>query len=396
MSDQARPSTVQDLVRHLADTLVENEVMKPMDQIGWSHGTPPPPASADNPTPGGAPTQPATPAAAPAGTTPAAAPAEGQAPVKADTPRPIDLAAQFESLRDANGMILGKYKTVDEAIKGVGHAVQMAKTAFDRERAATTEVARLTKELEEKSRQTPPAATPAAVQSQSLDAASQAVTKAQAAYDAVLSKVVEEGGTLDEDAAKRLSAAQRELARAEARMAAEEALLQHDGARTAEQAKWDEVNRFMEKEHPESLKFADEIGLFVQSDPLIADAVQALVEKGKEQQAAVFAWKSFQNARDAGTLAATVAAAAEKEVQMQAADQVRKEAVDKARVDAGIPGSSAGGVHETTAPLGPSQEEIDRLAAGMRTSGMTPGSPAAVAWREAIIGSKLPKELFPN
>lgn len=398
MSDeQNRPMTQHDLIRHLADTLVENEVIKPMESIGWQHGQPPAPGALDNPTPsGGAPPTekpPGTPGQA--GTTPAPGTPQGTTPqAKADTP-PSDLFSEFETLRDPiTGLILNKYKTPAEAVKGVGHAVTMAKQAFEREAAAIQENARLKKDLEA-ARLTPPSATPAGGPSHtpSLLPSRDAVTKAQAAYDAVLSKVVEEGGILDEESAKKLSAAQRELVRAEASAAAEEVQLQRDGAKSAEDAKWDRVNKYMEDKYPDSTKFAEEIGLYLQTDPLTASAVQALVAQGKEQEGAELAWKSFDSARQSGAAQASLAAAQTTEVKMDAADQVRKEAVEQARKDAGIPGTSASGVHER-GPSAPSQDEIEAAAQAMRAYGTQPGNPAAARWRELTIGRNLPPEIF--
>lgn len=388
----AAPQTIHDLVRHLADTLVQNEVMTPMESIGWQEGQPPPPA-VGQPDTGGAPPAEAKPeaAAASAGTTPAPAAPKAE-PAKADAPQ-SGLLAEIESLRDpATGKILGKYDSAMEAFKGVGHAVKMAKQSFSERDAARQEAARLQAELD-KARQPQPAA-PAASPSLRSDPLSRAtVEKAQAAYDAVLSKVVESGGILDAEAAANLSKAQRELARAEARAAAEESLLERDSASGAEKAKWDAVNAFMEKNHPESIKFADEIGLYVQSEPQINEAISALVAAGKEQSAAVLAWQSFDTARRAGTVEASLAAAQQTEVKLQAADQVRKEAVDQARKDAGIPGTSVSGVH-SSGPAAPDRSEIDAAAEAMRAYGTTPGNPAAARWRELTIGRTLPSELF--
>lgn len=396
MSEDARPKTVQELVRHLADTLVENEVMNPMDQISWGHGTPPPPKAADNPpVSGGAPpavAPPPTPNTVETTSTPGQ-----QAPVAAPakTDAPLDLVATLESLRDpVTGLIMGKYKDVPAALQGAGHLASMAKQSFVERDAAVRETARLNVEIE-KLHQTPPAVSPAAVPTlpavgaQSRDALKQA----QESYELVLRNIAEEGGLLDEDATKKLSAAQRELARAEAKAAVEETLLQRDGAVSAEQAKWDAVNEYMERTHPDSKQFADEIGLYVQSQPLVQEAVAALVAQGKEQKAAELAWVEFDSARTNGTLAATLTAAANKQIQLEAGDQVRREAIDAARKDAGIPGTSAGGVHERT-DTAPSRDEIAAAAAAMRAYGSQPGNPAAARWRELTIGRMLPPEIF--
>lgn len=391
---QQRPTTVADLVQHLANTLVENEVMKPMESIGWGHGTPPPPVTGDNLQPGGAPPpgqQQVQQTQQPVTTTGSVqAPVQ---PVKTDTP--VDLVAHFESLRDANGMILGKYPDVAAAIKGVGHAVDMAKRAFTERDQLKTELDRLSQQVKAAPTQTPvvtspvatPQAAPFAVPSRA------AVEKAQAAYDEVLSRVVEEGGLLDADTQKALSKAQRELSRAEAVYAAQETLLQRDAAQTQENAKWTAVDEYMNKKYPDAKNFAAEMGLFVQSDPLIGEAVAALAAAGKEIQASELAWTAFERARGNEVKAISTQADQTKEIQLQAADQVRREAVEKARQDAGIISSSASGVHETP-NNSPSQDEINAAARAMNALGSTPGNPAAARWRELTIGRSLPPEIF--
>ena len=279
-----------------------------------------------------------------------------------------------------------------EAFKGVGHAVQMAKQSFSERDSARAEAARLQSELE-KARQPHPGV-PAPGPSLRSDPLSRAtVEKAQATYDEVLSEVVQGGGLLNEEVAAKLSKAQRELSRAEARAAAEESLLEREGATNAEKARWDSVNTFMEKSYPDSIKFADEIGLYVQSAPQINEAISALVAAGKEQSAAILAWQSFDAARRTGTVEASLAAAQKTEIELAAADQVRKEAVDRARKDAGIPGTSVSGVHND-GPTAPDYNAIEEAANAMRAYGTTRGNPAAARWRELTIGRSLPPEIF--
>jgi hypothetical protein len=321
-------------------------------------------------------------------------PTGSEAPAKADAPRSL-AEIDIESFKDpVTGKYGGKYDSPAEFIRGIGHAVQMAKQSYSQRDAAVEEAARLRNELQI-ARQTSPAGSPAAVSSlpESVASSRALADKAKATYDAVLAKVVEEGGLLDGDSSTSLSAAQRELSRAEARLAVEESMLQRDGAVSAEQKKWNAVNEFMEKTHPESLQFADEIGLYVQSEPLVQEAITALVAQGKEQKAAELAWQQFDSARKSGALAASHAAAETTEVQLLAADQVRKEAVEQARKDAGISGTSATGVHERT-DVGPSQDEINAAADAMRAYGTQPGNPAAARWRALTIGKTLPPELF--
>lgn len=392
MSDM--PVTNHDLIKHLANTLVENEVIKPMESIGWADHLTPPSRIADNPQSGEAPNAAAA-QSQPAlqGTTPSPG-ASGQNSGAAAGGTRFDVVQQFEGLRDPNGLILGKYKNVEEAIKGVGHAVNMAKEAFAQRDAAAMEAARLREELNSRSQSTPvavPATDP--IHAPLSTVSQQEIDKAKEAYDEVLSQVVENGGFFDEDSASKLSAAQSELLRVQAKAAAEEALIQREGAKSQEQSEWDRVNQYMESNYPESIKFTDEIGLFVGSDPVISSAVGALVNQGLKEQAAVLAWTQYQKSRDAGALASSLNAAHTKEAELQAYDQVRKEAVERARRDAGISGSSASGVHEVVDST-PSYDEIRAAADAMRAYGVTPGNPAAARWRELTIGRSLPPEIF--
>lgn len=384
-----RPQTEAELVRHLAQTLVQNEVLAPMDAIGWTFGTPPPAGAPDNPAPASeAPAAAASPA--PVATT---APPEG-APAKTNVPATDADNIDWEALKDPNtGLYAGKYPSKAEAVKGMGHVVGMAKDAFTRASTLEQEVERLRSELA--TRQTQPAASPAAAPSSSqVPSVSRADAEAaQARLDKVLRDVAENGGVLDEDAVKQLQSGLREAVTVNARAAAEEALLSREGAKAKDDAEWKSVDDFMTKNYPQAEKFADEIGLFVQTNPLISKAVNALVASGDRVSAAEMAWKAFDAARGSVEHATTLAAAQTREIQLEAADQVRKEAVDQSRIDAGIMATSAGGVHEVR-NVAPSQSEIEAAAAGMRAYGMQPGNPAAAAWRKMVI--PLDPKVFPD
>lgn len=388
MADENRPSTEAELTRHLAQTLVQNEVLGPMDAIGWTFGTPPPAGRPDNPVPASeAPAAPATTAPVATTATPEGAQAKTNVPADADN---ID----WDALKDPNtGLYAGKYQTKADAVKGMGHVVGMAKDAFTRAGTLEQEVERLRSELA--SRQTQSAASPAAAPSSAqFSSASRAEAEAaQARLDKVLRDVAENGGVLDEDAVKQLQSGLREAVTVNARAAAEEALLSREGAKAKDDAEWKSVDDFMTKNYPQAEKFADEIGLFVQTNPLISKAVNALVASGDRVAAAEMAWKSFDAARGSIEHATTLAAAQTKEIQLEAADQVRKEAVDQSRIDAGIMASSAGGVHEVNRVV-PTQSEIEAAAAGMRAYGMQPGNPAAAAWRKMVI--PLDPKVFPD
>ncbi len=257
------------------------------------------------------------------------------------------------------------------------------------------DVDRLSQELNT-ARQTPLVTPPVTTQSpRSLGVPSrESVDAAQATYDAVLRQVVEEGGSLDDETRQKLSAAQRELTRAEAKFVVEETLLQRDAAGAEENAKWSAVDAYMNERYPDAKNFADEMGLFVKSDPLVMDAITALsAQPGGEVKAAELAWKMFDRARGGAASVTEQIAAQTKENNLQVADQVRNEVVAQARKDAGIISSSASGVHEAP-PAGPSQEEINAAAEAMRAYGSAPGNAAAAHWRNITIGRSLPSELF--
>jgi hypothetical protein len=152
----------------------------------------------------------------------------------------------------------------------------------------------------------------------------------------------------------------------------------------------------MKEHYPNSDKFAPEIGLHIQSDPLLSEAVAALVAQGKEIKASELAWISFERAQRAHGTAVSRAEAELSEQDLAAREQVRKEAVARARIDAGVITGSAGGggVHENTQLASTSKEEIARLGREMARTGEAPGSPAAEAWRRAVIG--LPPEFYEN
>lgn len=389
-----------DLVRHLADTLVEKEVMEPMNKIGWGHGTPPAPDRGTTPPAEGAPAaDPSKPSPAQGGQPAPEAPAKPGVvpPAKADAPASSEPGFNIEDFKDPEtGKYFGKYDSATEALKGLGHLAQMAKTSFSQRDTALAEAARLRDENEKL--RTQPAASPAASPNTvTISPAARAeADRARATYDQVLAKVVEEGGVLDEDSAKRLSEAQRDLSRTEARLAAEETLASRENAKREDQEKWEKVDVYMKEHHPDSLTFADEIGLFIQSNPLLQEAVSALVAQGKEIKASELAWTSYSQDRGMTNAAEIRAKAAEKEAELAAKGQVRSELVEAARADAGVVTGSAGGqgIHQKTGTSGPSREEIAQAAAEMSRTGEAPGTPAAARFRDLIIGRFLDPAVF--
>lgn len=402
-----------ELTKKLAATLVQKEVMEPMNAIGWRHGNPPtpeqieaakaaqtttPPASGQPAKPEGAPASQAMPATpkqdgqpAPAAAAPTSQPAKTDPP--ADASAVQNVLSVFESLRDASGLIMGKYRTVEDALKGAGHLANMAKTALQRAEQAE---ARLTAAPVSAA---PPAAVPAAAPTPRASAPPSRVDaeRAQERLDAVLSKVIQNDNVWTSDLAREYSTANRELANAEARVVAEENQQREQQTRDAENSKWTAVNEYMRTKYPDSQNFDEEVGLHVRSNPLLAKAVSALARAGDEVGAAELAWTEFDKSRGgSGHPTLTRAEAENREAELAAREQVRNEHREAALKDAGIVHGSAGGSSsvETPGVTGPSQDDINAYAQAMQREGEAPGSAAAARWRHAVIGRFLPPELF--
>lgn len=390
MTPRERTAADAALIEHLIKTVVEPEVTRPMEAIGWGHGTPPAPMyETDNPTPTGT-TTPAPASAAPAA--PASgqpAPAAAPASTPAGEPKPdapgADPLAFLDELKDpATGLYLKKYKTREETLKGVGHVVQMAKGAYSRVDAAEQEAQRL-REENARLRLTP--AAPAAAPQAAPVVVSQPIPARSAKLDSVVSKLKEEGGILDEENMQALVDGVRELVLAEAGQVAENKLAEKEKAARDQNAKWAAVDDHMRNVAPQSLEYADEIGLYVKATPLVAAAVAALVKEGNLNGAAELSWKMFSTAHAGMTPAEVSAATTATAVKLEAGDQVRREALEQARRDAGISSSAATGVHTTPNQVGPTQEEIDQAAAEMRAGDGT-------RWRALTIGRTLTDPIF--
>lgn len=387
----------QELTSFLAKNLVQKEVIEPMNKIGWSHAAPPPPDYSGPPAGAeGAPASPAAPAApAPTGQ-PGAAPASGApaAPAKADTPPATDIVATFESLRDPQGLIMGKYKTIEEALKGAGHLANMAKQSFQ-ERDTALEQLRQVQELGSRPQPAAPAAAPAPTPP-TVTASRAALEQAKAKLDAVLSGM-EGDAVVDAETLKKYGDATREVAERAADLRVQESLHDRETAVSAEQNRWSAVDTFMEANHPNSIKHSAEIGLHIQSDPVLQAAVAALVKNGEEIKASVLAWQSYERAVSNGTAAKELAAAELKEEDLKAKEQVRQELRDKALKDAGVIASSAGGqgIHENTDGGAPSRDELRAAVSQMQMEGEGLGMPAATRFRHMLIGRHLDPTFFP-
>lgn len=385
----------QELNDLLAKTLVQKEVMEPMAKIGWTHASPPPPDYSGQPAPAeGAPGKDAAPAPGATSGPPAPKPAAAPAPVepKADSLTVEQVLAMYEALRDDKGLIMGKYETLEQALKGSGHLANMAKDAY-RQR---DELQKLL-DAERAIPRTPAAAAPAAVpQPTRIEAPSrEALDKAQANLDAVLSKIAENGGVLDADSVKDLSKANRELAEATVDFKTREADAAQKQRTATENAEWAQVDDYMSKTHPEAARFTEEVALYVQSKPLLAQAIVSLRQQGKRLEATELAWTSFKEVHGAQVSAEKQAKDTETEASLAAREQVRKEKLDEARRDAGVVKGSPGGAGIHTGAGGASSlEEIEAARQAMRREGDAPGSAAARRFRELVIGPSLDPSIF--
>lgn len=436
MPDIGRTQAEIELTRKLSKTLVQREVIEPMAAAGWGHGTPPSPAQtalmiadrarADGateeqiagfleergvkytPPAGGQPAKtegapaPAAPAATATGgqpdptkTTPAPAAQVAKTDASATAPADQNVLTMFENLRDQNGLIMGKYKTVEDALKGAGHLANMAKQALARAEQAEARLSSVAKPVVAD----PPAARPAAAPTRKafVPTSRPELMAARERLDKVLSKTTNDG--FDGESAREFAEATREVARQEALSVADEVRQRQEYDARAEEDRFSEVNSYMAEKYPDSQNLdPDEFRLFLNLNPLLTEAMTALRAQGRDTRAAELGYTEFLKSRT-GTQTVPGMSSAEaerKEADLAAREQVRKELRDEALKDAGIVKGSAGGASavETPGVTGPSQDDINAMANAMKREGEHPGSAAATQWRRAVIGRFLPPELF--
>lgn len=425
------------LTKHLAATLVQQEVIEPMTVQGWSAGQPispsqaaitiaeraraagepeekiatflaergikyTPPAGGPPARTEGAPAPAATPAvpAQSGQPAPASSPAPAAPVAKTDAPDPNleaarNVLALFEGLKGPDGQYMGKYPSLTEALKGAGHLANMAKTVMKENEQLKSQLTTPPTTVIA----APPVAVPATVSANKpfVPSSRPELDMAQARLDAVLSRANEDG--FDGKSAKEFAEATREVAKQTALAVAAEQRERDEHARKSETAKWESVNAYMAEKYPNSMNVNDdEFGLFLRSNPLLMDAMTALRAQGREQRAAELGYTEFEKARGGVAPAGgmTRAEAERKEEDLTAREQVRKELREEALKDAGIVHGSAGGSSavETPGITGPSQDDINAVAERMKREGDAPGSPAAMEWRRMTIGRFLPTDLF--
>jgi hypothetical protein len=304
--------------------------------------------------------------------------------------KPAPSSIDWNAARYPNGKILGKYDTEQQAVMGVANTVAMAKVAFSRAEEIERHNAELRREVETL-RSRPAVAPTAASQASPEPAPSRGTERVpDAKLDTVLSKL-HESGTLDAEDLRNLVSAISEHSMQEARRAAREELDQRTTAARAEAERWGRVEAFMAEKYPESMDFTDELALYTKTHPMIAAGVQALIAQDKHEQATEEAWKLYAQENKISPKFVPAPATkenVEREIRLDAADQVRREAVEQARKDAGIVGAGTGarGVHENV-NAGPSEDEYNNAVAQLNQGD-------GRKWRALVFGDALNHPIF--
>jgi hypothetical protein len=369
-SNTAQPQTPEDVAQLLSGT-IGADVLAQMEDVGWEHTATPPAARRVDDPPPVASTETSQPLVTP------------DNPPSTVTTGMID----WESLRDpASGLILKKYKDETAAVKGMGHAINMLKSGLNRIETVEQENQRLQRELTAR----PPILAPTTeVPSSTQPAlAREASVENSPKLARVLARIKEEP-ILDEEGMQELVDGILEHSTLSAERAARRVVLETAQNAQKENTVWSEVDDYMAREYPESLAFADEMGVFTRTNPFVGEIVAAMIEKGKRTEATVYAWKEFKEAHSEKLAAPQLTADAIKEIQLTEAGKVHAEARESALRDAGVITSGASGVHETVR-TGTTQEEIAAAAARMNQSA------DGTEWRNLVIGSQLTGPFFDN
>jgi hypothetical protein len=227
--------------------------------------------------------------------------------------------AAFEGLRDANGLIFGKYRSVEEAKRGYFNAVNTLSSTTD-------ELVRL-RNQQASGQPAAPATLPGSAPG---DAPRVNPTQRQFDVQAEIDKLVrssEESGQLDPQALMSLVS---RVATTAASAAASEAVEAHITPMRA----MAEAETYMRTTYPDSVNHAQELGIFVKTDPTVGPTVQALMNAGQYKAAFEYAWNTY-----------TVKNGLAVERGMDANAQIAEEERQKARAAAGFSGSPNTGVH---------------------------------------------------
>ena len=297
----------------------------------------------------------AAPAAAPVSAPIPTAPVVNPVARPAASPAPGPSDAALEALRDANGLLLGKYRTADELRRGYFNAVNTLSVTTD-------ELVRL--------RNQPASGQPAAPATLPGSAPGDAprVNPTARTYDQEIAELVkssEESGQIDPNVL--LQTVSRIAARA-----GQEAVQNELRPMQA----MSEAESYMRTKYPESVNHAQELGNFVKTDPVVGPSVQALMANGQFKAAFEYAWSMY-----------TVQNGLSVERGIAANAQIAEEERARARAAAGFSGSPNTGVH---AEVRKANEPLTReqIAALNEHSKLDQGE----LRRRVMLGSFLPPE----
>lgn len=296
-------------------------------------------------------------ATAPPAAAPAPAPVQNQPvsrPAASPAIGPSDAA--LEGLRDANGLIFGKYRTADEARRGYFNAVNTLS-------ATTDELVRLRNQPA--SVAPSPALLPGSAPGDAPRVNPTARTLDVQKEIEELVKSSEESGSIDpqlliQKVASIAARAGQEAVQAELRP----------------MQAMSEAEAYMRSKYPESVNHAQELGNFVKTDPVAGPTVQALMATGQYKAAFEYAWSMY-----------TVKNGLSIERGIEVNSQIAEEERLRARAAAGFSGSPNTGVHAevraANEPLTP--EQIAALNEHSK-------SDQGVLRRRVMLGSFLPPE----
>ena len=390
MSVHVDPVKEAAMLKSFADQ-VQFEVVDVMEANQWRAGFPVnSPVRPDNPDGTAAPKPVDTPAAPAVEKTdnPTLPLAGDPAPVVPVANMPSD-GIDWEALKDpTTGLYGGKYKTKIECIKGIGNVVNMTKQALSKNALLEKEISTL-KLAPTLSHQlaTPVVIPPTKVDAVPLSPATMQSTK----LATVLTTLIKEGGIIDEENLPALLDGISDQANLSAAAIVDAKLAAQSTVAAKDAETWNAVDEHMRVNHPRSFDFVDEMGLYVQANPVLAKAVKALSASGDHIGATDLAWSMFELTlppdNNLPPVVKQMTSDEKKQIELEAAEQVRKEAVDQARLHAGVAPANAGGVHERV-DTGSSRDEIALAAAEMHATGI------GTRWRELAFGKELTGPLF--
>ena len=361
-----RPGTEAELVTHLASTIGQ-DVFNAMENVGFEHTMLPPVA----PTP-----EATTTTTPPEGDPTTGDPKPGDVTNASTSPAASTAAIDWEQYRDPEtGLIMRKWKTGDEAVKGTHSLLHMAKEALAQRDALKGEIEQL--------RQRPTDQSKTGTDPGTLNQLSPKL-------EAVLKKAKDEQGLGAEELPLLIEALGENQ-----ELVAQRVIEKRDKEQTVAQDRWRQVDAYVLKNHPQALKHAEEMKVFLDLHPEYGRTYNRLLKDIDstlpELDATLFAWNMYSQKNPHVLSAPIDPVTAAKEAELQAAAVVRREEVEKARIDAGLTGKGSMGVHETTTTTGASTvEDIDRAGRIMRQTG------DGRVWRELTIGRGLTHPLFDN